>query len=102
MNTTELIKIAREYCFLRQAAGDETVLLTFKPGQLQQFAQRIEQPHLQRIAELEQLLAIENERAAVICTSLAPSKREFSPRFYDACYVCADAIRAAKHEEEAK
>ena len=53
MNTTELIKIAREYCFLRHAAGDETVLLTFKPGQLQQFVQRIEQPHKQRIAELE-------------------------------------------------
>ena len=56
----------------------------------------------QRIAELERLLAVENERAAVICTSIAPSKREFDARFYDACYVCADAIRSAKYDEATK
>lgn len=62
----------------------------------------IEQPLQHRINELEQLLAIENERAAVICTSIAPSRREFDARFYDACYVCADAIRAAKYREQTK
>ena len=53
MNTTELIEIARECCFSRQVVGDETVLITFRSEQLQQFAQRIEAPHKQRIAELE-------------------------------------------------
>lgn len=53
MNTTELIEIAKECCFSRQVVGDETALITFRSEQLQQFAQRIEQPHKQRIAELE-------------------------------------------------
>lgn len=53
MNTTELIEIAKECCFSRQVVGDETALITFRSEQLQQFAQRIEQPHLQQIAELE-------------------------------------------------
>lgn len=52
MNTTELIEIARECCFSRQVVGDETVLITFRSEQLQQFAQRIEQPLLDRINRL--------------------------------------------------
>lgn len=47
MNTTELIEIAKECGNLYMDADD---------GDILQFAQRIEQPHLQRIAELEQLV----------------------------------------------
>lgn len=50
----DIIDIAKEYCVSRQVVGNKTVLITFRSQQLQQFAQRIEQPHLQRIAELEQ------------------------------------------------
>jgi len=52
MNTTELIEIAKECCFSRQVVGDETVLITFRSEQLQQFAQRIEQPLQDRITEI--------------------------------------------------
>jgi len=51
MNTTELIEIARE-CGNRHAY----TIYGYHPfslAELQQFAQRIEQPHKQRIAELE-------------------------------------------------
>ena len=52
MNTTELIEIAKECCFSRQVVGDETALITFRSEQLQQFAQRIEQPLQARITEI--------------------------------------------------
>ena len=54
MNTTELIEIAREcgaHITYIQGSGKQTA--EFFMDELQQFAQRIEQPHLQRIAELE-------------------------------------------------
>ena len=51
MNTTELIEIARE-CGGRYAYTNWGYH-PFSRTELQQFAQRIEAPHLQRIAELE-------------------------------------------------
>lgn len=35
-----------------------------------------------------------HEKNARLCDSLSPAKREFDERFYDACHVCADAIRS--------
>lgn len=64
MNTTELIEITREHCFSRQVVDGETVLITFRSEQLKQFAQRIEQPHKQRIAELE--LALQKQAKAAL------------------------------------
>ena len=54
MNTTELIEIARE-CF-DDVEQDEQFPWQATNAGLQQFAQRIERPHLQRIAELENAL----------------------------------------------
>lgn len=52
MNTTELIEIARE-CGAYTVDDGVVTTVIFGEDELQQFAQRIEQPHLQRIAELE-------------------------------------------------
>lgn len=58
MNTTELIEIAKECCFSRQVVGDETALITFRSEQLQQLAQRIEQPLHQQIKRLREALGL--------------------------------------------
>lgn len=60
MNTTELIEIARECCSYPVKVSDyhwcgEGEFIFTEAG-LNAFAQRIEAPHLQRIAELEQAL----------------------------------------------
>lgn len=36
----------------------------------------------------------EREACAQICESMRPSEQEFDQRFYTACTLCADAIRA--------
>lgn len=36
------------------------------------------------------------EKHATLCGSMAPAKREFDERFYDACYVCAGVIRSGQ------
>ncbi len=57
MNTTELIEIARECgANITWIPGAEKQAVVFFVDELQQFAQRIERPHLQRIAELENAL----------------------------------------------
>lgn len=38
--------------------------------------------------------AAENDACAKACDSLRPSKQEFDQRFYTACTLCANAIRA--------
>ena len=59
MNTTELIEIVKECCSYPVKVSDyhwcgEGEFIFTEAG-LNAFAQRIEAPHLQRIAELEQL-----------------------------------------------
>jgi len=47
------------------------------------------------LTEFASLIEAEvHEKNARLCDSLSPSKREFDERFYDACHVCADAIRS--------
>lgn len=53
MNTTELIEIARGLGAHHYLDTFEKECICFVTEELQQFAQRIEQPHKQRIAELE-------------------------------------------------
>ena len=56
MNTTELIEIAKECgAYVREDSTGVCTITADLVG-LQQFAKRIEQPHLQRIAELENAL----------------------------------------------
>lgn len=55
MNTTELIEIARE-CGIKVFGVPEDHYMIVCAKDLQEFAQRIEQPHLQRILELENAL----------------------------------------------
>jgi hypothetical protein len=50
------------------------------------------QEQLERFANL--IEAEVHEKNARLCDSLSPAKREFDERFYDACHVCADAIRS--------
>lgn len=64
MNTTELIEIAIEVADGAWKNSDNKPVVTFLPDTLQKFAQRIEQPHLQRIAELE--LALQKQAKAAL------------------------------------
>lgn len=64
MNTTELIEIAVEHAIKQEVPEIDQVYYTFTSFDLQQFAQRIEQPHLQRIAELE--LALQKQAKAAL------------------------------------
>ncbi len=58
MNTTELIEIARECAEKYSVYGitNAFIFIEFDDAGLHEFIQRIEQPHLQRIAELENAL----------------------------------------------
>lgn len=49
----DIIEIAKEYAVAQQVAELETAYYTFTEPDLREFAQRIEAPHKQRIAELE-------------------------------------------------
>ena len=51
--------------------------------------QALEQP-----SDIEAAVRAENEACAKVCDSLRPSKQEFDQRFYTACTLCANAIRA--------
>ena len=51
-------------------------------------------PQIERFAAL--IEAEVCEKNARLCGSIAPAKREFDERFYDACYVCADVIRSGQ------
>lgn len=39
-------------------------------------------------------IQMEREACAKVCESLRPSKQEFGQRFYTACTLCANFIRA--------
>ena len=82
MNREDIIKMARE-------AGFEEL---FKDGHdWVCFTEEIE-----RFAALVAAAAKaeENEACAKVCESMRPSEREFDQRFYTACTLNANAIRA--------
>ena len=49
----------------------------------------LEQPDV-----IEAAVRAENEACAKVCESMRPSKEEYDQRFYTACTLCANAIRA--------
>ncbi len=76
MNTTELIEIARECGAL---VLDTAGFVHFDSAeQLQQFAQRIEQPHLQRILEL-------TNRANKMADNLEQTEKRLTEIAFKAC-----------------
>ena len=44
--------------------------------------------------ELQQFAELIAEACAKLCESMRPSKQEYDQRFYTACTLCANAIRA--------
>ena len=78
MNTTELIEIARELGAHHYLDTFEKECICFVTEELQQFAQRIEQPHLQRIAELTQ-------RANKAADNLEQAEKRLSEIAFKAC-----------------
>ena len=44
--------------------------------------------------ELQAAVLAEREACSEVCESMRPSKQEYDQRFYTACTLCANAIRA--------
>lgn len=78
MNTTELIEIARELGAHHYLDTFEKECICFVTEELQQFAQRIEQPNKQRIAEL-------TDRANKIADNLEQAEKRLSEIAFKAC-----------------
>ena len=80
MNTTELIEIARECAEEYSVYGitNAFIFIKFDDAGLHEFIQRIEQPHLQRIAELTQ-------RAEKVADSLEQAEKRLTEIAFKAC-----------------
>lgn len=57
--------------------------------------QALEQPD-----PVEAAVLAEREACAKVCESMRPSKQEYDQRFYTACTLCANAIRARGENNE--
>jgi len=51
--------------------------------------QALEQP-----SDIDAAVLAEREACSEVCESMRPSKQEYDQRFYTACTLCANAIRA--------
>ena len=78
MNTPELIEIARELGAHHYLDTFEKECICFVTEELQQFVQRIERPHLQRILELTQ-------RAEKVADSLEQAEKRLTEIAFKAC-----------------
>lgn len=80
MNTTELIEVAKECAEKYSVYGitNAFIFIKFDDAGLHEFIQRIEQPHLQRIAELTQ-------RAEKVADSLEQAEKRLTEIAFKAC-----------------
>ena len=72
--------------------------LVTAPKAMTALRQALEQPEVwtqKHWTEYERsIAAAENEACAKVCESMRPSEQEYDQRFYTACTLCANAIRA--------
>jgi hypothetical protein len=57
--------------------------------------QALEQP-----SDIDAAVLAEREACSEVCESMRPSKQEYDQRFYTACTLCANAIRARGENNE--
>ena len=70
-------------------SSDYKPLLDRIAGRLAKYRQALKQPD-----PVEEAVLAEREACAKACESIRPSKQEYDQRFYTACTLCANAIRA--------
>ena len=90
MTDREAMKLALEA--LNQATGmcaERTSTRKDIDDAITALRQALEQP-----SDIDAAVLAEREACSEVCESMRPSKQEYDQRFYTACTLCANAIRA--------
>lgn len=61
----------------------------YRDTAIEALRQALEQP-----SDIDAAVLAEREACSEVCESMRPSKQEYDQRFYTACTLCANAIRA--------